>query len=285
MTPPLHENPEQDLDAASMADLTALADGSLGPARKQEVLDRAEGSPELGATLDEQRRAIGLLAQAADVRAPEELRARIEELVDRRSRRRSLARPRGVASSPHASRGRRRLAGASVAALAVAAALAIGLVAGGSAGPTLGEYVALGSKPAIGGPPQKARGGASQLAVRVDGVPFPYLEDRFGWSASGVRSDTIAGHAVTTVFYGDHGSHVSYSIVAGTPPSLSGLASGARGGRAVWRGGVRYWVQRVGDTTTVVWTRNGHRCIVSAHGLSSSQLLMLASWTGARHLA
>jgi hypothetical protein len=276
------------MGAAAMGDVAALADGSLDPARKQEVLDRVRRSPELEATLDEQREAIGLLAQASEVRAPDALHTRLEQLVDRRSRWHWLGRSRArTGESPaRPSRGRGWLAGAGAVALAAGAVLAIALVVtGGSAAPTLGEYVALGSKPPTSAAPHKVPG-HSLLSVHVEGVPFPYWEDRFGWSASGARSDTIAGHAVTTVFYRDHaGERVAYSIVAGTPPRMTRIASRANGGQASWQGGVPYWTQDVGGKTTVVWMRAGHRCILSARGLSPQQLIELASWTGMHSLA
>ena len=169
------------------------------------------------------------------------------------------------------------LTGAGAAALVAGAAVVIALVAGGGGGggPTLHEYVALGSLAPTAGPPAKSSNGPAQLAVRVDGVPFPYWEDQFGWRASGVRSGNIAGHAVTTVFYGDRAGHrVSYSIVAGKPAPLNGLAAGRA--VATWRGGERYWVANVNGTPAVVWMRDGHRCILSGPGLSSAQLLALA---------
>ena len=233
-----------------------------------------------------------LLAAASQVEAPETLHARVEELVSQRR-----AKPfwrRGVAAAPRSSRfegeprRRRRtvLTGAGAAALVAGAAVVIALVAGGGGGggPTLHEYVALGSLAPTAGPPAKSSNGPAQLAVRVDGVPFPYWEDQFGWRASGVRSGNIAGHAVTTVFYGDRAGHrVSYSIVAGKPVPLNGLA--ADRAVATWRGGERYWVANVNGTPAVVWMRGGHRCILSGPGLSSAQLLALASWSGLREHA
>jgi hypothetical protein len=281
------DSPEPDVDAALAADLAALADGSLDAAVRAEVQERVGSSPEIDTLLDEQRRALSLLASAGDVQAPEALHARVEELASRRRWSAWGAPARKEGSAPAPRQGRR--AGVAAAVLAtVAAALAIGLVvgSGGSSGPTLGEYAALGSLPATAGAPHKLPGARSLLAAHVEGVPFPYWEDRFGWRASGVRSDKLDGRAVTTVFYGGHdGSHVAYSIVAGTPPPLSGGSGAARGGAAVWRGGVRYWIQNVDGRSTIVWLRNGRRCIISGYDLSPRALLALASWNGENHVA
>lgn len=292
MSPQSSENPTPDapldIDVDVACDIAALADDSLPAERRQEVLERISNSPELQAMLDEQRQAMGLLAAASEVEAPETLHARVEELISQRR-----AKPfwrRGIPSAPRSARfegeprRRRRtaLAGAGAAALVAGAAIVIALVAGGgggSSGPTLHEYVALGSLAPTAGPPAKSSNGRAQLAVRVDNVPFPYWEDQFGWRASGVRSGNIAGRAVTTVFYSDRaGRRVSYSIVAGKPPPLNGLS--ADRAMAVWHGGERYWVADVNGTPAVVWMRDGRRCILSSPGLSSAQLVALAGWTG-----
>jgi hypothetical protein len=41
----------------------------------------------------------------------------------------------------------------------------------------------------------------TQLATAVDGVTFPYWEDRFAWRSTGARTDRLDGRTVTTVFY------------------------------------------------------------------------------------
>jgi hypothetical protein len=110
--------------------------------------------------------------------------------------------------------------------------------------------------------------------VAVNGVAFPYWEDRFGWRAVGTRTDRIGGRTVTTVFYGNHrGQTIGYAIASGAnPPRISE-------GMAVRRGGVRYWVTSVNDVPVVTWLRDGHLCVVSGRGVSGATLLRLASWT------
>jgi anti-sigma-K factor RskA len=61
-----------------LAELAALADGSLGPRRSAAVKARVAGSPELAALLAEQERALALMREAAaTVEAPSALRARV----------------------------------------------------------------------------------------------------------------------------------------------------------------------------------------------------------------
>ena len=62
-----------------LAELSALADGTLDPARRVEVEARIAASPELSALYERERRVVAALHQArATERAPDQLRARIE---------------------------------------------------------------------------------------------------------------------------------------------------------------------------------------------------------------
>src|SRR5438874_10279143 len=70
---------EQSFTAAQLADLSALADGSLDPSRRDDVQAWIASSPELSAMYERERRTVEILhrARAAD-RAPLALRERIE---------------------------------------------------------------------------------------------------------------------------------------------------------------------------------------------------------------
>lgn len=104
-----------------LAELAALADGSLAPERRAELEARVAGSPELADRLAEQRRAVALArSAAAGVETPAALRARIEA---RRHARRVPA--------------PRRLVLIGAAAAAVVAAVGIGLAVSSSS--TSGE--------------------------------------------------------------------------------------------------------------------------------------------------
>jgi hypothetical protein len=103
-------------------------------------------------------------------------------------------------------------------------------------------------------------------------VAFPYWEDHYGWTAAGVRSDTLSGRRVTTVYYtGAAKGRVAYSIVAGA-------ALAAPAGRVLILQGVRLEVVQRGGTTIVTWLRSGHSCVLSARGVPLRVLEQLASW-------
>jgi PiT family inorganic phosphate transporter len=81
-------------------ELAALADGSLPDARREAVEALVDGSPELQARLEEQRRAVALVRGAArEVEAPAGLRARVEAQRRPRARRRPLLLGAGVATA------------------------------------------------------------------------------------------------------------------------------------------------------------------------------------------
>jgi anti-sigma-K factor RskA len=108
---------EDEAGDREIAELAALADGSLAPERRTALEARVAASSELAGRLAEQQRAVALArSAAAAVEAPAALRARVEA---QRPMRRVARPPRLV------------LVGAS--ATAVAAAVVIGLVVFGSA--------------------------------------------------------------------------------------------------------------------------------------------------------
>lgn len=120
-----------------IADLAALADGSLGPERRVALEADVAASPELADRLAEQRLAVAFARSAAEeVAAPPDLRARIE--AQRSSRR--VGTPRRLA-----------LAGAA-AALVLAVGVGVAVLGSGSSDQTL--HAALGPTdlaPAAGG--------------------------------------------------------------------------------------------------------------------------------------
>ena len=108
---------EEEADARGVAELAALADGSIAPERRAELEAQLDDSPILADRLAEQERAVALLRGAGDeVEAPAALRARLEAQRPTRS----VRRPRGFA-----------LGGVAAAAVA-AAAVAVAVVVSGS---------------------------------------------------------------------------------------------------------------------------------------------------------
>jgi hypothetical protein len=188
-------------------------------------------------------------AAAVSVSAPIALRERLE-------RDRAQARP---------SRRRRRttLAAALVGSLAIVA-LIVALVAPGTtpAGPTVVQAALLGMQPATGPAPAQDVQTPNHVAVREGKVHFPYWTDDVFWSASGVRTDRLAGHHVTTVFYDDAltGSmRVAYTVVS--HPGLK-VPKGRQIGR--------YTVLRHGDHTIVTWREHDQTCILSARNTDTT---------------
>src|SRR5262245_27299801 len=168
-------------------ELAALADGSLAPQRRAAVEAMAAGSPELGSRLEEQRRAHELVSDAAaSVAAPAALRERVE--VQRRPR-------------PATSRRRRFAVGGAAVAVVAAVALVLALVLPSSVpgGPTVAEGAVLATRPATAPAPAAAAASPTLLDLAVEGVPFPHWAKKFGWKATGVRTDTIGGRRATTV--------------------------------------------------------------------------------------
>jgi hypothetical protein len=205
--------------------------------------------------------------RSIDVRAPESLHSQVQALVADASRRKG--RPRmGHLRSPALAN--YAFAGALAAAVA-AIAIAIGLSGGGKA-PFIRQASALTLDRATAAAPSENRHNSAQLATAVQGVAFPYWEERFGWRATGVRSDHVNGRAVTTVFYADRsGRQIGYAIVAGTP------APEQDRGEIALRSGTRYRVLQLHGATVVSWLRGGHLCVLAGRGVSGATLLALAS--------
>jgi hypothetical protein len=218
---------------------------------------------------DEQRR-IAELLRSFDVSAPESLHRHVESLVAARQERHVAWRASRRVFSPVG------LAGAgAVAAAVVAVAIAVGLGSGGSSPAVSFSQAAASTLRAATLPaPPESEAHYTQLAVAVNGVPFPYWSERFGWRSTGLRTDRVDGRLVTTVFYADSsGRRIGYAILAGTPVPRVG------GGVIVWRGGVSYRLLTENGTAVVTWLREGHLCLVSGRGVSSATLLRLASWS------
>jgi hypothetical protein len=162
-------------------------------------------------------------------------------------------------------------------AVVVVIVLAITFGSGGGSGSgtpalTVGQTVAPTLRAATLPAPRESLTRHAQLDAAVDGVPFPYWGERFGWHSTGARADRIDGHPVTTVFYADSGGQrVGYAIFSGTPMPKTG-------GVLTWRGGVSYRLFGENGAAVVTWLRNGHLCVVSGRGVSSATLLRLASW-------
>jgi hypothetical protein len=246
-------------DPRELAELSALADGTLDPARREEVQARIAASPRLSELYANERQVVDLLREArATDRAPARLRARLE--AARPSRRTMVRRRVGYGGS---------LAGA-LAALALA--LVLILPAGAPGAPSVSQAAALAARGAVAPPPAPdPRFPAVKLLQGMGEAYFPNWEPKFGWRAVGQRSDSLDGHRALTVYYEWHGNRIAYTIVS--EPTLSQPAAAV----TVLSGTVLRTLTLNGRLV-VTWRRANHTCVLSAAGVSTSVLQRLAAW-------
>jgi anti-sigma factor RsiW len=253
-------NDTSEFSPRELADLSALADGTLDPARRQSVQAWVDATPERTALYERERSAVTLLHAIREDRAPARLRARIE--AQQRERRAPLFRLR-IAYG----------AGLAGALAAIALALVLILPAGTPGSPSISQAAALATRgataPAPGPDPSDPNG---QLGQKVGRVYFPDWTKRFGWQPTGQRSDRINGRLADTVYYRWHGKTLAYTIVAA--PALSvPHADRTR------LGGTELWTLRSGGRLVVTWRRDGHTCVLSSSaGVPTSILQQLAAY-------
>ncbi|HEY3865710.1 MAG TPA: hypothetical protein VGL54_06455 [Solirubrobacteraceae bacterium] len=220
------------------------------------------------------------LVRSSDLRAPDSLHRQVEALLAaHREGGRGLGLRRRLAARAALPRPRFSPLGSIAVTMAVVAVVAVALAAGlgRGGGPTtlsMRQAAAPTLRAATLPAPSESSMHHAQLAAAVDGVPFPYWEDRFGWRSTGARTDRVNGRSVTTVFYADSsGRRIGYAILAGTPAPRIG------GGAIAWRDGVPYRLLTEYGAPAVTWVRDGHLCVVSGRGVSNATLLRLASWS------
>ena len=189
------------------------------------------------------------LVRSSEVRAPDSLHRQVGTLLASRRRRRLALHPPALAA---------------MAAAVVAIVIAVS-PGGGSSALSLRQAAAPTLRAATFPAPPESEAHHAQLAAAVDGVPFPYWEDRFGWRSTGMRSDQIAGRAITTVFYADaSGRRIGYAIIAGHPaPQISG-------GAVFWRGGVPYRLLTENGASVVTWRRPPQRSCQRSHSAAEA---------------
>jgi hypothetical protein len=245
--------------AKELADLSALADGTLDPSRRAEVEARIATSPELSAVYERERRVIAALHQArATERAPARLRARVQSA---RPSRRTVARRRVT------------YGGALAGSLAVVAlALALLLPSGTPGAPSVSSAAALANRgPTHGAPAPDPSNPAARLGENVDDVYFPNWTSRLRWRAYGERVDRLGGRPAVTVYYRWGSQRIAYTIVGA--PALAEPA-----GQQTWMGGTEMRTLSVGGRLVVTWRRAGDTCVLSGTGVTAAELQMLAAW-------
>ncbi len=249
------------------AQLAALADGTLEPGERQQLLAQIDSSSELGEDAEAQRHAVAIMSSLESVRAPAELHRSVQTLVAGATRRR---RPRRRLAL--------RLAVPGTLAAAAVAALLIALTAGGSGEPTLLRAADVALARATLPAPAQSASRQSELTRSVEGIAYPYWQDSFGWRATGARMDRLGGRRVTTVFYmpqdtAHSGSgRIGYAIVAGAALPLP------RGGTVITDRGIAFHLLSTHGATVLTWRRAGHTCVLAARGVSGATLVHLAAW-------
>ena len=238
-------------DRRTLAELSALADGTLDPARVPAVRELINRSPELRERYELELQAVQALQTVRAERAPHHLRVSID------NRRRVVPRP------------RKRLLPVGALATAVAAAVAalVLLLPGGTPGATsVSQAAAL----AVRGPEMAAPlSHGAKLNQDVQEVYFPDWS-RLGWHAVGQRIDHIGNRLAVTVYYEWQGHRVAYTILGSPALAWPGTAS-----RSLH--GVKVEALRSGGRVAVTWRRHGHTCILSAVGVPASDLAKLAA--------
>lgn len=237
-----------------VAELAALADGSL-PAERRAALERQVGeSAQLRAALDEQIRALEAV-RAAAVPAPAGLRARVQSQREGR-RRFPLSAPVAV--------------GAGAGAATLALALALVLPGGGPGQPTVAAAAGLALRAPSAHLPEAPRT-TTLPGVRLDGVSYPNWYRRYGWEAVGLRSDRLDGRRATTVFYAKHGRQIAYTVVGGGRLHVPHDASTAV------HNGVTLRTFSLSGRPVVTWERKGHTCVLTG-AAAPTDLVELAAW-------
>jgi hypothetical protein len=250
---------ELELSRSQIADLSALADGTIDPSRRAAVEAWIATDPRLGDTYETERSLVERLHEVrAEGRAPTALRARIE--ADRSARR---ARPR-VRIAYAAALG--------TAAAALAVALGLTLPGGAPGSPSVSQAAALAQRgPAQPAPGPNPRYPKARLAQDVQEVYFPNWERSFGWQAVGQRTDRLGQRVAVTVYYARGSQQVAYTIVGGG-------ALPEPGGQVSLLNRYRLDTLTSGGRTIVTWRRKGRTCVLSASGVSPQVLQHLAAW-------
>jgi hypothetical protein len=241
------------LTEREVAELSALADGTLPPDRLEAVKARVDASPELQKLVERQRLSLTATRSLAE----EEPSAALTETVGALGRKRTARRSRWLIP---------RVAGGVAVAMAV---LLVVVLTGGPAGPTVADAAGLADQAPNAPAPRAAS--AKKLRLEMQGVAFPNLATFAGWKPLGARHGTVGGREATVVFYGKGDRRIAYVIVGGAglrPPPAS---------TATKQGSVEYRTLRVNGRLAVTWRRGGHTCILIGQA-TPTELLGLASW-------
>lgn len=243
-------------NAADLADLSALADGTLDRSRRQEVRARISASAELSELYERERQVVKSLHQMrATDRAPEQLRQRLAAAAPPPRKDRPWLRTRWHVNLPGLVAG---MASAAVIVLAV-----VLLAPGGTPGaPSISQAAALATRGSTAPAPAAVPG--ARLNVDVQNLYFPDWSSS-GYRAIGQRTDRIDGRFASTVYYSWHGHRVAYTILS-APALRQPAASVTTVNGTVFR------TLRIEGRYVVTWRRSNHTCVLSVAGTPPVQL-------------
>jgi hypothetical protein len=211
------------------------------------------------------RIAATIRSASSEVRAPAELRERVDDLRAGRA--------------PASPAKRRpwwtRFPAVATAAVAVGAAVLAIVVLPGGGEPSVTDAAAIAELPATEPAPAAEPDQPALLAANFEGLSYPDWQAEFGWRAVGERTDELDGRDSHTVFYENaDGARIGYTIVAGDalpdPPGAE---------RSVVDG-VELAAFGADGANGVTWLRDGHSCVLAGEGVERSTLLELAAWKG-----
>jgi hypothetical protein len=243
---------EPEADARLMRDISALADGSLDPKRAERVSELIASSSALRERYEGEQRALAMLRELREDRAPHSLRLAIDARRAPRRRARLLS------------------AGALVATVAAAVVLLVLLLPGGSPGaPSISQAAALALRGAT--LPAPSVHSAVKLNQDVQELYFPNWKGSFGWEAAGKRVDRIGGHVAVTVYYKRWGKTIAYTILDAPPLRWTNHPM-------LQLNGIRLQGFADHGRLVVTWRRGGHTCILSGAGATVAELAKLAGW-------
>jgi hypothetical protein len=112
---------------------------------------------------------------------------------------------------------------------------------------------------------------AARLHQRVAGVYFPNWTSRFGWAATGSRTDKLDGRTAVTVYYKWQDRTIAYTIVHSPPLAEPSTKA------SDWDG-TELRTLELGGRQVVTWRRAGDTCVLSGTGVTAAALQALAAW-------
>lgn len=191
-----------------------------------------------------------------EVRAPRRLRLQIEAAT--RAPRRPAPRD-ALTGLPAA------MAGA-----LVTAVLALVLLPGGPAAPSLSQAAALSGRGPAGPPPTPDPDDPGiKLSEQVNDVYFPNWSQTLGWRPTGLRRDLLDLHRAVTVYYAAGTRRLAYTILSA--PALAQPAA-----TVTLEHGMTLRTPRLHGRPVVTWRRGESTCVLMGTNVSAAQLRRLA---------